>query len=54
MRRPKSRITIVDFLMILALLLIVAGMVAPHFARKSAKWGSTTAAHPAPISRPLR
>ncbi len=54
MQRHKSMITFIDLLMILALLLIVAGMMAPHLARKSAKSASTTTANPAPVSRPLR
>ncbi len=52
MQRLKSAITFIDFLMILAILLIVAGIFAPHFARKPAGAVSTPAASPA--SRPLR
>jgi len=54
MRRPKGRITIIDFLMILALLLIVAGMFSPHFARKSAGPGGAPAENPALMSHPPR
>ncbi len=54
MQRPKSMITFIDLLMILALLLIVAGIFVPRFARKSAGPDGLPAKNPAPVSRPLR
>jgi hypothetical protein len=54
MQRHKSVITFIDFLMILAILLIAAGIFVPHFARKSAATDGAQAKNPAPISRPLR
>jgi len=54
MQGPKSMITFIDLLMILALLLIVAGMFAPHFARKPVGPDGLSATNPAPVSRPLR
>jgi hypothetical protein len=53
MRRLVDEITIIDILMVMALLLIVAGMFAPHFVKKRAQPGGAPAADPAPVSRPL-
>jgi len=54
MHRHKSMITFIDLLMILAILLIAAGMFVPHFARKSAGMDGPQAKIPVPESRPLR
>ena len=54
MQRQESIITFIDLLMILALLLIVAGMFVPHFARKPLGPDGPSAKNPAPVSRPLR
>jgi hypothetical protein len=54
MRSHKSVITFIDFLMILAILLIAAGILMPHFARKPAATDGPPANSPAPASRPLR
>ena len=54
MHRHKSMITFIDFLMILAILLIAAGMLVPHFTRKSAETDGPQAKSPAPVARPLR
>ena len=54
MKRRERVVTFIDFLMILAILLIAAGILVPHFARKSAATDGPQANSPAPISRPLR
>lgn len=37
MKRPKLRFSIVDFLILTALVMIAVGIFAPHFARARAK-----------------
>lgn len=54
MRNPRKRFTVIDLLMLMALLLIVAGMFAPHFASKRSGQSGVSTANPAPMSRPLR
>ncbi len=54
MRRVESGFSIVDFLIVLALLLIVAGMVIPHIARSQVKAQRTAVVRPAraaPLAR---
>jgi hypothetical protein len=54
MRSHKSVITFIDLLMILAILLIAAGMFVPQFARKSVGTDAPRVKNPVPVSRPLR
>ena len=53
MRRAESGFSIVDFLIILALLLIVAGMVIPHLAQSQIRAQRTAVARPARTAPPL-
>ncbi len=50
----KSKFTIIDFLMVIAMLMILAGLIGPHFAPSHGKTNPASSNPPAVSVRPAR
>ncbi len=47
MKSRLSKFSVVDFLIVMAILMILVGMFAPHFSESRAKANPVTSIHPA-------
>jgi Tfp pilus assembly protein FimT len=54
MRRSESGFSVVDLLVILAILMILSAMILPHFAESRTKAPVAKSSHPVTDTRPAR